>query len=129
MAKQQKAATAVTHTQAGVSSEVDCKVKFAAVNLAASGDQSVVAAVTGKKIRVLEIDVLGSTDDGTLLFESGTATALTGLVPFDIDVPTLNRWKASAPQGLFETAAGEALTATCATVTVDGFIKYVEIPG
>ena len=119
--------TCITHSKKDVGSESDVNFKFAALNLDASGDQSVVAAVTGKKIRVLEIFMSGSTDDGTILFESGTDTALTGLIPFDVSVPSLNNWHLKAPHGLFETAAGEALTATCATVTVDGWVKYVEI--
>ena len=120
-------ATCVTHSKHGVGSEIDVKVKFAAINLAASADQSVVAAVTGKKIRVLKIDVTGATGDGTLLLESGTATAISGLIPFDITVPALNRWNVEARHGVVETAAGEALTATCATVTVDGFLLYMEV--
>jgi hypothetical protein len=127
MAVQRHQSHSVTHCRGGVGSEDDVKVKFASLNLAASGDQSVVAAVTGKKIRVLELFMSGSTGDGTILFESGTATALTGLIPFDITVPTLNNFHLKSRWGLFETAAGAALTATCATVTVDGWVKYIEI--
>lgn len=119
----------VDRQRVGPGSETEAPVKFAAVNLAASADQSVVAAVTGKKIRVLSLDLTGSTGDGTLLFESDedTDVALTGLIPFDITVPALNRMKWESKHGLFETNAGKALTATCATVTVDGWLTYIEV--
>jgi hypothetical protein len=79
---------------------------------AATADQSLVAAVAGKKIRVHAVFASNAGTLGTLLFESAT----TVISPtFDVIADgggfVLN-WN---PVGWFETAAGEALTATTAT--------------
>ena len=98
-------ATASSLTSRGVKNAYD--------SIAASTtDSSLVAAVTGKKIRVHAVFTNNSGTVGTLLFESGTATAITPTMDVAADgggaVMPFN------PVGWFETAAGEALTATTA---------------
>lgn len=106
--------------------------KFAAISLTATG--TIVAAVAGKKIRVLALALTFDTltGDETYIFKSGAGgTALTGalgdasgvgpaVVPFLLPF---------SPVGWFETVAGEllelALTGT--TPFVNGCLVYVEV--
>jgi hypothetical protein len=103
-------------------------LKFALLDVAAAQtDAVVVAAVTGKKIRVLNYAfTIGAA--GTVLFESGTATALTGVMNFAA-AETVS-FEGSADSPAFETAAGAALTLTNtgAGADVRGHLCYVEIP-
>jgi hypothetical protein len=118
----------ITHVAGGVGGIGLFKVKFAAVNLAKNGDRAVVAAVVGKKIRVLGMHLVGSAGDGTALFTTATGgTAISGVVTVDIDVaqPLANL---ESEFGLFETVAGEGLYCTLsANMDLDGVISYVEV--
>lgn len=105
-----------------LSDTVHCLPKFAAVN-AANGDNSIVAAVAGKKIRVLS-GLLVAGAIASVRFESAAGgTALTGVMvcvassvlPFPFN-----------PLGHFQTVAGEALSLE-ATADVDGWITYIEV--
>src|SRR5213082_747725 len=84
-------------------------IKRAFLNLAASATQtSVVAAVTGKRIRVLAVYAVAGGTATNLTFNSNT-TAITPLLANAANggvVLPLN------PAGWFQTTAGEALTAT-----------------
>jgi hypothetical protein len=100
-------------------------IKRAVVDNATSGDNELVAAVAGKKIRVLDI-VLISAGAATVRFESGAGgTALTGQMTTAAGTgfaPGFN------PFGHFETASGAALNLELsAAVSVDGWIIYAEI--
>lgn len=99
------------------------ELKFAKIAAASSGANEVVAAVTGKKIRVL----------GYLLSSAGTVNAkwqsastdLTGLhyTVANVQVPV-----AFSPVGHFETASGEALNLNLSgAVAVGGYLVYVEV--
>ena len=108
--------------------QTPAKVKFKAVNHAkhATTKTAIVAAVPGKKIRVLSMNLAGSAADGTATFYSGS-TAITGLIPVDIDAvqPMMGL---SDPHGLMETAVGEAFQVlTDASMDLDGVISYVEV--
>lgn len=89
---------------------------------ATSGNNTLVAAVAGKKIRVHNI-VLISGGDMTVRFESGAGgTALTGQM-------TVGAGSGFAPgfdpYGHFETAAGELLNLELsAATTADGWLVY-----
>lgn len=102
--------------------------KFKSVSIAASQtDSSVVAAVTSKKIRVLQAFVQAGGTATDITFESDDASADTQV------------WKVTAganggavlpfsPIGWFETDAGEALIATTGTgSTVQITLVYVEV--
>lgn len=99
--------------------------KFAAIDVASSGDNTLVAAVTGKKIRVLSAFVVCA-GAVTARFESGASgTALTGqmtiaegggfVLPFN-------------PLGWFESASGALLNLELSgAVSCDGSLVYVEV--
>jgi Flp pilus assembly protein CpaB len=80
---------------------------------AATGDQSIVAALSGKKIRVHAVFANNAGTLGTLLFESGTATSISPT--FDVVADGGGFVLPFNDVGWFETAAGAALTATTAT--------------
>ncbi len=97
--------------------------KFAAISAASSGDNTVVALVSGKKIRVLSY-VLVADGAVTAKFQSD-ATDLTGAMSFAANggasVPF-------CPVGHFETASGVALQLNLGgAVGVRGHLTYVEV--
>ena len=97
-------------------------VKFAVINQAA-GNATVVAAVAGKKIRVLSYVVTADTADTLVQFESTTATPISGDMRFsDNGILSAN----CAPFGCFETLTGELLNVQATTGAVDGHITYAE---
>lgn len=100
------------------------RVKRVAIDNASNGDNTLVAAVTGKKIRVLSI-VLISTGAVTVRFESGASgTALSGQMALAANVGFSSGY---SPVGHFETAAGELLNLELSGATsVDGFLTYLE---
>lgn len=98
------------------------QIKFAVINQAA-GDATVVAAVTGKKIRVMSYVVTADTANTLVQFESTTSTAISGDMRFpDNGILAAN----CVPFGCFETAAGELLNVQATTGAVDGHITYAE---
>ena len=102
---------------------VGSEVQYAKIDAATSGDNTLVSAVTDKKIRVLSLFLVAA---GTVLvrFESGASgTALTGQMnlvanggfslPFN-------------PEGWFQTAASALLNLELSdNVSVDGSLTYV----
>jgi len=97
-------------------------VKFAPIDHATSGNNSIVAASAGKKIRVL---CFGFVSAGTVTarFESAAdGTALTGQMTMAVNTGFSSPF---SPVGLFETVAGDALNLELsAGVSVDGFLVY-----
>lgn len=99
--------------------------KYAVIDHAASGDNTIVAAVTDKKIRVLSLYLIASAAV-TARFESGASgVALTGqlqlaangglVLPFNED-------------GWFETVAGSLLNLELSgAISVDGGLSYREV--
>lgn len=101
----------------------DTPLKRAVVDLAAGATADIIAAVSGKKIKVLAIYAKADVA-GTVVFKSGT-TAISGAIPFVTgDTDFSPPW---CPQGLFQTASGEAFAATTVTATFDGFVLYQEV--
>ena len=87
-------------------------------------DDTVIAAVTGKKLRVLALAVVCGSPASSVLFQSGTANDKT---------PTLTPGANGGfvlpfnPVGWFETNAGEALTLTTGAGSQTGtIVVYVE---
>lgn len=98
-------------------------VKRAVIDNATLGDNTIVSAVAGKKIRVLNV-VLVSAGAMTVRFESGASgTALTG----QMTVATGTGFAPGFdPTGHFETAAGELLNLELSAGTsADGWLNYV----
>ena len=100
-------------------------VKRAVIDDASSGDNTLVAAVTGKKIRVLALFITMTGTAVTIRFEDGAGgTALTGqmgptagqtiVLPFN-------------PVGWFETSAATLLNMELSGAqSVDGALTYIE---
>jgi hypothetical protein len=100
-------------------------VKYAVIDDASSGDNEVIAAVSGKKIRVLSY-VMITAGAVTARFESGAGgTALTGQMSIGANGGASSGY---VPVGHFETAAGAALNLELSgAVSVDGHITYIEV--
>lgn len=110
-----------------MSVEPNVGVKYATISVAAAQTDAVlVAAVTGKRIRVISY-LVELTAAGDILFESGTATALTGVIELTADVPTVFPGGVNAPA--FETAIGASLTLTNtgAGAAARGHLAYHEV--
>lgn len=99
-------------------------LKSAVINNASSGDNTLVSAVAGKKIRVLAIVLIS---DGTVdvRFESGAGgTALTGQMPLLVNTG----FSIASAWGLFETASNTLLNLELsAAINVHGWITYIEV--
>jgi len=109
--------------------------KFAVINLTATG--TLVAAVTGKKIRVLSVfmTIEVVTGDETYTFKDGAAgTAISGAIGDTAmtvlaTVPPIPCSMPFCPVGLFETTAATLLELSLAGTTpnAQGFLTYVEV--
>ena len=103
----------------------DRQIKYAIIDAAGLGDNTLVAAVAGKRIRVLSFFYVAG---GTVVvrFESGAGgTALTGQMTHAVNdvVPA-----GFNEGGWFQTAVGALLNLELsAAVTVDGCLTYVEV--
>lgn len=102
------------------------EVKYAAVDVAALGDNTLVAAVTGKKIRVLSLFLVASGGANTLRLESGAGgTALTGQMNLAANGQLVLPFN---DEGWCETAAAALLNLELSTATsVDGGLSYIEV--
>jgi hypothetical protein len=99
--------------------------KFAIIDAATSGNNTLVAAVAGKKIRVLAAFLVAAGTVNTR-FESGAdGTALSGQMNLVANNGFVLPWN---PYGWFETAATTLLNLELsAAVSVDGCLVYVEV--
>jgi hypothetical protein len=99
--------------------------KFAVIDAATSGDNTLVAAVTAKKIRVVSL-FLVSAGTVTARFESGASgTALTGQMNL---VANSGFSLPFNPVGWFETGSNTLLNLELSgAVSVDGCLTYVEV--
>ena len=99
-------------------------MKFAVIDDASSGDNTIVAGVTDKKIRVLSYTLVSS-GTVTARFESGASgTAKTG----QMNLVANSVVSAASSDGLFETAASALLNLELsAGVSVDGHLSYIEV--
>lgn len=99
--------------------------KYALINTSSSGDTTLIAAVTSKKIRVVSYTLVCSGTVG-IKFQSGTAgTALTGVMEFTAQTGAAAGFN---PFGHFESASGVLLALNLsAAVAVRGHLTYLEI--
>lgn len=100
--------------------------KFMAVAASSAGDNTLVAAVTGKRIRVLAGHLTMTGTAVTIRFESAAGgTALTGLMtPLQGTSMSLP----FSPVGHFQTVAGELLNLELGGAqAVAGWLVYVEV--
>lgn len=99
--------------------------KFAAIDAASSGDNTLVAAVVGKKIRVLSLFLVAAGTVTTRFEDGAGGTALTG----QMNVTTNSGFSLPFnPVGWFETSANTLLNLELSgAVSVDGCLTYVEV--
>ena len=100
--------------------------QYAVVDVAAPGDNTLIAAVAAKKIRVLTAFLFASGGPNNVRFESGASgTALTGLIVLGADGQLV---LPLCGFGWFETAAGALLNLELSVATqVAGALVYEEI--
>lgn len=100
-------------------------VKFAIIDAASSGDNTLLAAVTSKKIRVVSAFLVAA---GTVnaRFESGAGgTALTGQMNLVANTGFVLPYN---PTGWFETASNTLLNMELsAAISCDGSFSYIEV--
>lgn len=112
-------------TDAVVNGTTDLTPKFAPIAASSSGDNTIVALVSSKKIRVLSLVIMAN---GTVngKFKSGTAGAdLTGLFYLLANVGFVLPYN---PLGWFESASGVLLNLNLsAAIAVGGCLVYVEV--
>jgi hypothetical protein len=103
----------------------DRTVKYAIIDAASSGDNTLVAAVASRKLRVLSA-FLVSSGSVNVRFESGAAgTALSGQMNLVANTGFVLPYN---PHGWFETASNTLLNLELSGATsVDGSLTYVEI--
>ena len=98
--------------------------KFAAISASLSGDNPIVAAVAGKRIRVLKYTIVTS---GAVLtrFRTSSGADLTGAMSLAANSGVGG---AFCPVGLFETEVGDALNLSLSSaVGVAGHLTYIEV--
>ena len=99
--------------------------KYASISTATSGNTTAVAAVAGKKLRVLSYRFQADADV-SVKFRSSTAGDLTG--PMAAGARGGGGGASFSPAGHFETAVGEALQLNLSgAVQVSGHLTYIEV--
>jgi len=100
--------------------------QYAVVAAATLGDNTLVAAVTGRRIRVLAAALVASGGANSVRFESGAGgTALTGVMDLAADGQLLLPYNAA---GWFQTAAAALLNLELSAATsVAGSLTYIEV--
>jgi hypothetical protein len=99
-------------------------IKRAAISGATANNNTLVPAVAGKRIRVLQF-ALVCASAVNVTFQSDTGTALTGAMPFGANGGISTAFNEG---GHFETAAGELLGMRLSSaVQVSGWLSYQEV--
>lgn len=99
--------------------------KFAVIDAATSGDNTIVGVVASKKIRVLSLFYVSSGSVTTRFESNAGGTALTGQMTHAASTGMALPFN---PVGWFETAAGELLNLELSgAVSVDGALTYIEV--
>ena len=102
-------------------------VKYAVIDAHLTGDTTLVAAVAGKKIRVISMFYLAAATV-SVRFESGTGgTSLTGNLQHTAQTGVVLNYN---EDGWFETAAGALLNLELTgggVIAVDGALSYIEV--
>lgn len=98
---------------------------FAVINVSSSGDNSVVAAVTGKKIRVLAYTLVCDAAVAVKFTDGASGTAKTGAMSFAANGGSTPPF---CPVGHLETSANTALVLNLASaVGVRGHLTYITV--
>ena len=100
-------------------------VKWATVAASTSGDNTIVAAVSGKKIRVLQAELIANGTVNVKWQSGASGTDKTGLAYMVVNSGYVLPY---SPIGWFETAASTLLNLNLsAAIAVGGVIAYVEV--
>lgn len=99
--------------------------KYAAISESSSGDNTVVAAVSGKRIRVLSYVLIATGAVAVKFVSDASGTDITGAMDLGanggVSAP-------HSPSGHYQTGVGEALILNLgAAVQVSGHLTYIEI--
>ena len=98
--------------------------KYAVIE-ATPGDNELVAAVSGKSIKVFSYVIIPTASTATARFESGAGgTALTGVIDLNSDIPMSADFN---PGGHFQTEKGDALSLEVANNNIRGHLTYMEV--
>lgn len=104
---------------------VNLRPKFAIIDHATSGDNTLVAAVAGKKIRVLALFLVAAGAVVARLEGGAGGTALTGQMTLAANGTLVLPFN---PLGWFETAASTLLNLELGgAVSADGSLLYIEV--
>lgn len=99
------------------------EVKFAVIDEAASGDNVLIAAVVGKKIRVLSYAMVAAAAVTAQFQDTGGANLSGGM-----QLAANGGVSANSDTGLFETTDGDGLDLNLSgAVSVDGHFSYIEV--
>jgi hypothetical protein len=100
-------------------------VKRALISAASSGDNTLVAGVTGKKIRVLQFALVSVTAVAVRFESAASGTAIPGVMSLGATGVLSAGY---CPVGHFETIAGELLNLELGgAVQVSGWLVYQEV--
>lgn len=104
------------------------RVSFAKIACASSGDNTLVAAVASKKIRVISLFMVAN-NDVVAYFVDGNDTAIAGDGSNGIDLTANSGFSLNFnPGGWFETGSGYSLDVNLdGAVTVAGSLSYVTV--
>lgn len=107
---------------------VDVTPQFANIAVAGSGDNIIIAAAVGKKLRVLSAFMIAA-GDVDAFFVDGANAALVGDGTNGIDLAANSGFTLPFnPVGWFETAAGQSLDLNLsAAIRVAGCLTYIEV--
>lgn len=99
---------------------------YAAISVSSSGDNTIVAAVTGRRIRVQNYTIIAA-GSVSVTWKSGS-NAISGAMPLAANggaAPAAGGPNANGPDGVLETNGGEALILNLSgAVGVYGHLRY-----
>lgn len=111
-----------TQASAGYVATLTAKASLGAL----STDTSIVTAVAGKKVRVIRYALSRGTGAATVVVFNSKPSGVGTSISQNITVAASNNLKESDNNGLFETAAGEGLTANNSSLaTVVVMVTYI----
>lgn len=112
-------------TDAVFMGDVSSTVKYATIDIATSGDNTIVSGVSSKSIKVLSY-IFGGATATTVRFKSAASTDLSGAMQVVVTSGVV--WSAQSPVGLFVTNVGEALVINLSgSNQISGHLTYVEV--
>lgn len=99
--------------------------KFSKISASTMGNNTIVSAVTGKKIRVLQMDLISSGDVNVKFQDGAGGTDITGLSYLSAYTGLVRNF---SPVGWFETSASTLLNLNLsASQAVGGSLVYIEV--